>query len=125
MYNNHMNVLVVDDEQLVRWFLERALSKRGHDVTTTGSARDAMGLLQKGGYDVLFTDLKMPEEDGNSLIWKVLEDDRRPRIVVCSAFVTDEMAEDFRSKGIITIKKPFKITELEEALREIHSSEAF
>ncbi|GAB4390187.1 MAG: hypothetical protein Kow0025_20510 [Thermodesulfovibrionales bacterium] len=116
-----MKVLVVDDEQLVRWFLERALSKRGYGVTTAGNAQDALGLLEKGGYDVLFTDLKMPGDDGASLIRKVMESEGGPRIVVCSAFVTSELAEEFGSKGIITIKKPFRLSELEEALRKVLS----
>lgn len=120
-----MNVLVVDDEQLVRWFLERALRKWGHEVTTAASGQDALELLDGGHYDILFTDLRMPEGHGTELIDKVLEgQENRPKmkIVVCSAFVTAELADDFRKRGIGTIKKPFKLSELEEALREACSS---
>jgi DNA-binding NtrC family response regulator len=115
-----MNVLVVDDEQLVRWFLERALKKWGHEVTTASSSQDALELLKGNGFDVLFTDLRMPGEKGTSLIEKV-GDKPDPKIVVCSAFVTAELTEEFKNKGILTIKKPFKLSELEEALRVICS----
>jgi DNA-binding NtrC family response regulator len=123
-----MNVLVVDDEQLVRWFLERALRKWGHEVTTAASGQDALHLLEDGHYDILFTDLRMPEGQGTDLIDKVLEGREgraRIKVVVCSAFVTAELAEDFKKRGIGTIKKPFKLSELEEALREACSSGIF
>ena len=51
-----MKVLVVDDEQLVRWFLERALKKWGHDVTSVSNAREALSHITSGNYDILFTD---------------------------------------------------------------------
>lgn len=113
-----MRILVVDDEQLVRWFLERALKKWGHDVTLASNIKDASKIIVDGDFDILFTDLRMPEGSGSSLIQNVNEmKNDELKIVVCSAFITPEMASDFYKQGIVTLKKPFKLSELECALR--------
>ena len=111
-----MKILIVDDEQLVRWFLERALRKWGHDVISASGIREAFSLLDNNKFDVVFTDLRMPEGNGAHLIEKVCELTNDTKVVVCSAFITSEMAEDFRARGVLTLKKPFKLSELENVL---------
>jgi len=112
-----MKVLVVDDEQLVRWFLERALKKWGYDVVSVSSPRDAMTQMEKNSFDILITDLRMPEGNGTELLSDVREMTNPPQnIVVCSAFITAEMSKDFKKEGIHTLKKPFKLAELEKTL---------
>ncbi|VAX30403.1 hypothetical protein MNBD_NITROSPIRAE02-757 [hydrothermal vent metagenome] len=61
----------------------------------------------------------MPEGNGTILVDQLCKKSRRPHIVVCSAYITPEMDNDFRSKGVLTLKKPFKLNELEEALKKI------
>jgi DNA-binding NtrC family response regulator len=117
MLQDKMNILVVDDEQLVRWFMERALKKWGHSVTSVANTRDALNHIQSGTYDILFTDLRMPEGNGSRLVKSVSEmPHTNLKIVVCSAFITPQMAKDFNKKGIMTLKKPFKLAELENTL---------
>ncbi len=112
-----MRILVVDDEQLVRWFLERALKKWGHEVVTASNVNEALETINGGGFDVLFTDLRMPERSGAELLEKLNEvAGRQPKVVVCSAFITADMARDFKSKGYLTLKKPFKLSELQDAM---------
>jgi DNA-binding NtrC family response regulator len=112
-----MRILVVDDEQLVRWFLERALRKMGHEVNTAASGKEAIEILSGDRYDVLFTDLRMPEENGTHLIKWLGDFAKKPKVVVCSAYITAEMAEEMHSRGICTLKKPFKLDELESILK--------
>ena len=66
-----MKILVVDDEQLVRWFLDRALKKNGHEVVTSSSVNDADAKLRSDNFDLLFVDLRMPEGNGTDLIQKL------------------------------------------------------
>jgi len=114
-----MRILVVDDEQLVRWFLERALKKWGHDVVSVSTTRDALDQMGRAAFDVLFTDLRMPEGNGVTLLKKLDEmPSRQVKVVVCSAFITADMATDFKGKGILTLKKPFKLVELETTLKK-------
>lgn len=112
-----MKILVVDDEQLVRWFLERALKKWGHEVVSVSNNSDAVARMNREAFDVLFVDLRMPEGNGSALLEKGRELANFPKkIVVCSAFITGEMMQDFNKKGILTLKKPFKLAELENTL---------
>ena len=114
-----MKVLIVDDEQLVRWFLERALKKWGHEVVSAPSGQDALALLENSSYDILFTDLRMPDGNGAQLIKQASEmPDKCKHIVVCSAFITVEMAESYMKKDILSLKKPFKLGELEAVLKQ-------
>ncbi len=112
-----MKVLIVDDEQLVRWFLERALKRWGYDVITAASVKEAVKTLKDNNIDILFTDLKMPEENGTVLLEKVSDLTDSLKVVVCSAFITPEMDKEFRQKGIYSLKKPFKLEELENTLK--------
>ncbi|MBI5846714.1 MAG: response regulator [Nitrospirae bacterium] len=113
-----MNVLVVDDEQLVRWFLDRALKKSGYDVMTAANITEAAEKLRTEKIDLLFVDLRMPEGGGVELIRQLENAQQRPRIIVCSAFITSELEDEFSAKGICTLKKPFKLDELNNTLKK-------
>ncbi|NOX20390.1 MAG: response regulator [Nitrospirae bacterium] len=114
-----MNILVVDDEQLVRWFLERALKRKGHDVKVVSSVMEALNLIKNENFDLIITDLRMPEENGSILVDKLCEMTNRPKIMVCSAYITPELDVEYQNRGIITLKKPFKLNELDTALNKL------
>ena len=86
-----MKILVVDDEQLVRWFLDRALKKSGYEVVTASSIAEAAEKLKTDAVEVLFLDLRMPEGSGIELIRQLDLTEKRPKIIVCSAFITPEL----------------------------------
>ncbi|MDA8431390.1 MAG: response regulator [Nitrospiraceae bacterium] len=112
-----MKILVVDDEQLVRWFMDRALKKEGHEVITASNISEAGARLQSEEIDLLFIDLRMPEGNGTELIKNVCNLPKVPKVIVCSAFITAELEDEFRGKGICILKKPFKLDELNYALK--------
>lgn len=112
-----MKILVVDDEQLVRWFMERALRHAGHEVITASSIADAYEKLSSQDIDLLIIDLRMPQGNGLEVVKKVVDSQKKVRIIVCSAFVTSELEEEFKDKGIHVLKKPFKLDELNSAVR--------
>jgi len=113
-----MKALVIDDEKLVRWFLERALKKWDFEVKTASNGDEATAMLERERYDIVFTDLKMPAADGTLVIEYLSKLSDPPRIIVCSAYITAEMEEEYASRGIYSLKKPFKLDELEKALRK-------
>jgi len=112
-----VKILVVDDEQLVRWFMERALRKGGHEVITASNISEAYEKLSAEQVDILFIDLRMPEGNGLEVIKRVVNSPKRPRVVVCSAFVTAELEDEFKDKGIFVLRKPFKLDELNSTVR--------
>ena len=112
-----MKILVVDDEQLVRWFLDRALRKNGYEVITAENVKDALDKLSSENIDVLLIDLRMPGENGAELVGKVDKRGKEPRVIVCSAFVTTELEEELRQKGVCILKKPVMLDELNDAVQ--------
>ncbi|MSU23866.1 MAG: response regulator [Opitutus sp.] len=61
-----LSILVVDDEAALRDLLRTFLEKTGHDVVCTASGNDAAALLTRHRFDLLITDILMPEGDGLS-----------------------------------------------------------
>ena len=112
-----MKILVVDDEQLVRWFMERALRKGGHEVITVSNVADAYEKLASQDIDLLFIDLRMPEGNGLEVVKKVVNSPRKTKVIVCSAFVTAELEDELKSNGVHVLKKPFKLDELVSAVK--------
>ncbi len=112
-----MKILVVDDEQLVRWFLDRMLRRSGHEVITAENVQDALAKLSSEKVDVLLTDLRMPGESGAKLIGKADQRGKNPKVIVCSAFVTAELEEELMQKGLCILKKPIMLDELNEAIQ--------
>ena len=113
-----MKVLVVDDEQLVRWFLDRALRKNGHEVITASNISEAHEKLNKEKIDILFVDLRMPGGNGRELLEKIADLTLKPKVVVCSAFITSVQEEEFRNKGACILKKPFTLDELNRVMQQ-------
>jgi len=117
-----MKILVVDDEELVRWFLERALRKSGHEVVTASNIFDASARLESDRIDVLILDLRMSDGNGIELIRKMEGLIQQPKVVVCSAFITPELEQEFRKKGLGILKKPFKLDELNRTVQQCLST---
>lgn len=111
-----MKVMIVDDEQLVRWFLDRALKKSGFEVISAAGVKEAMSRLQAEDIDILMLDLRMPGGDGTELIDRLDRLGKRPKTIVCSAFITAELEEELRRKNICILRKPFKLDELNDVL---------
>ena len=66
------SILLVDDEPKIRQALTQALRDEGHDVTATGSPREALRLIGERPFDLLVVDNLMPELSGLELIREVV-----------------------------------------------------
>lgn len=60
----------------------------------------------------------MPDGNGRELIDKIANLALKPEVVVCSAFITPEMEQEFRNKGICILKKPFTLDELNKIVQQ-------
>jgi two-component system, cell cycle response regulator CpdR len=61
-------ILVVDDEEGIRTFLQILLKRAGHDVLAVASGREALSACRSDEFDVLLSDVTMPEIDGHELV---------------------------------------------------------
>jgi len=118
--NLPLSVLVIDDEAFVRETLGEMLEVLSHKVVTAGSGREALELLAVQSFDLIFTDLSMPEMDG----WEVAREIRRRRmetsIVLVTGYgkgTTPPAGEENLIDGIIG--KPFDFTQVEETIAKV------
>ena len=106
-------ILVVDDEESIRDFLEIMLKKEGYEPTLVEDGQKALDLLEKKSFDLIISDMQMPNVTGIELLKQVKE--RIPGILfmMITAFGTTETAVEAMKLGAYDyIMKPFKIDEV-------------
>jgi two-component system nitrogen regulation response regulator GlnG len=112
------SVWIVDDDQSIRWVLERALSREGFDVRVFGTARECLRALEDAVPRVLVSDIRMPGESGIELLQKVKE--RRPTlpVIIMTAFSDLESAVSaFQGGAFEYLPKPFDLPKAIELIR--------
>jgi two-component system response regulator PilR (NtrC family) len=106
-------VLVVDDEESIREFLEIMLKKEGYEVTCAEDGHKALDLLKKKSVDLIISDLQMPNITGIELLQKVKDQYPDMLFMMITAFGTTETAVEAMKLGAYDyITKPFKIDEV-------------
>lgn len=102
------SVLIVDDEQVVLKSCERILCPEGYNVLGVLSAREAMDILKDDKYDILITDLMMPDMSGQELIQWIHNNAPHVGVVVITGYPSQESIKDALQYGIIDyLPKPF------------------
>ncbi len=102
------NILVVDDKDSMRNMLTETLIGEGHRVDSAASGQKALDLVRLKSYDVVLTDLKMPEIDGLQLLSEVKQIDSETSVILMTAFGTIEDAVAAMKLGAFDfITKPF------------------
>jgi DNA-binding NtrC family response regulator len=108
-----VRVLVVDDEESLRFFLERGLAKAGYAVEVAADGRSAIERLSAMPFDVVLTDLVMPEVGGLEVLAAVHEMDKDAVVILMTAHGTVENAIDALRLGAFDyLTKPFELKEL-------------
>ncbi|KYG64945.1 Fis family transcriptional regulator [Bdellovibrio bacteriovorus] len=106
-------ILVVDDEESIREFLEIMLKKEGYEVTLAEDGQKAKDLLTKKTFDMIISDLQMPHVTGIELLKHVKESYPDTVFMLITAFGTTETAVEAMKMGAYDyLTKPFKIDEV-------------
>jgi len=111
-------VLVVDDERRQRDILQMILEAEGYETTAAGNGRQALQVAEGGGFDVVLTDLKMPDLNGIELLSEILKLQPSPLVVLMTAHGTIDSAVEAMRKGAFDyLTKPLEKDELLLVLR--------
>lgn len=106
-------VLVVDDEESIREFLNIMLRKEGYDVTCVEDGQKAIDILKKKSFEMIISDLQMPHVTGLELLKFVKENYPDLLFMLITAFGTTETAVEAMKAGAYDyITKPFKLDEV-------------
>ncbi len=111
-------VWVVDDDQSIRWVLERALQREGFEVRAFGSAKDCLSALETDAPKVLVSDIRMPGQSGLELLQQVKA--RRPGmpVIIMTAFSDlDSAVSSFQGGAFEYLPKPFDLPHAIELIR--------
>jgi DNA-binding response OmpR family regulator len=120
MRSFHYNVLVVDDEELLRNLIVTFLSKLGHSCLTAIDGVDALDKMKGNKIDAVITDIKMPNMDGITLTSKISIQYPGLPIMVMTAFEEEYSTEIAISVGARDfIRKPFSLDEFSVRLRKM------
>ncbi|HEY4619481.1 MAG TPA: sigma-54 dependent transcriptional regulator [Nitrospirota bacterium] len=112
------NILVVDDERGMREFLTIMLQKDGHDVTSASNGREAVENIGQKTFDIVISDLKMPQLDGIDVLKAVKESAPETVVIMITAYASAETAVEAMKQGAYDyITKPFKIEEVKLIVR--------
>jgi CheY-like chemotaxis protein len=121
-----IRVLVVDDEVNLRFAIERGLRKAGHHADSASTVRQAIERLRSQPYDTVVTDLRMPGGDGLELIQWLGSYSPSTKILVVSAYLTDEFRKEYGNQASIGIlDKPVELAKLIELVEELGPRRGF
>lgn len=120
-----LRVLLVEDENLIRWAVAETLTDAGHRVI---EAPDAATALRAAGqtaepFDVVLLDFRLPDSDDLSLVEGIRRLAPASAIVMMTAFGTPQMIEAAKALGVYAvIAKPFDMGVLEDLVVKAHQS---
>ncbi len=107
-------ILVVDDDKDLADSLVEYLIKLGYQASPAYGGREALDKFQQGDFQLVITDLRMPEMNGMELLEAVKAIDNRVMVMVITGYGTIESAvEAIKGGAYDFIPKPFKMEELE------------
>jgi two-component system response regulator PilR (NtrC family) len=106
-------ILVADDEKSMREFLDIMLKKEGYKVTLASNGEEVMKLIEKDIFDLALVDIRMPRQDGISVLKKIKSISPETVVIVMTAYASADTAIKAMKEGAYDyITKPFKIDEI-------------
>ncbi len=113
-----IEILLVEDEEPVRFALGEALRKQGYTVEAVPTAEEALGRLGAGRFDVVITDVKLPGLNGLEFVSRAKAHDPSLILIVMSGVATTREAMEALNRGAYDFfTKPFRVSELEVVMR--------
>jgi two-component system response regulator PilR (NtrC family) len=113
------HILVVDDEDSMREFLEIMLSKEGYEVTTAAGGTEAIDILEKKECDLVITDIRMKKVNGLDVLKKCKELHPKTIVIMISAYASTSTAVEAMKWGAYDyLPKPFKVREIKSVIRD-------
>jgi DNA-binding NtrC family response regulator len=117
-------ILLADDDAAVRDLVRRALTAEGHLVQVTQDGQEALEALESGSgkFDILISDVDMPQLDGISLAEKAIVLRPALAVILMSGFSDQlERAAGLRARQVLSISKPFTLDQIKQVVRSVLS----
>lgn len=107
-----LRILLAEDDQVMREYLTRALEKSGYAVSAVDRGTAAIPLLEREHFDLLLTDIVMPEMDGIELAQKASEISPNLRVMFITGFAAVTLKAGKSMPQARVLSKPFHLRDL-------------
>jgi DNA-binding response OmpR family regulator len=125
MGGNPQTILIVDDEDIIRYALQKKLSRIGYNVISLEKAEDVLYLIKNGEQkiDLIITDIKLRKMDGIELLRRIKNlEEPIPVMIITGHGNVEDAIRALRFGAIDFIRKPFDINEIASSVRSIFRS---
>lgn len=116
-----ISVLVAEDNTMLADVLAGFLENHGYVVTLTYNGRQAARALSERQYDVLITDIVMPEMDGLELLTWMQDNGLKTRVIVATSVYHENYQMDNAENIILTLEKPFEPDQLSQLIETLNA----
>ena len=111
--HNTPNILIIDDEPLMRLSISDALKAEGYNIASVESGGEGLKAIKDNAYDIVITDLKLPEVDGLQILKGCRQYSPVTKILMITAHGSVETAVEAMKLGAYDyITKPFSMEEM-------------
>ena len=107
-----IRILLAEDEAAMRTYLGRALEKAGYEVVAVDRGTAAVPHLEQGHFDLLLSDIVMPEMDGIELAQKCAEISPATKVMFITGFAAVSMKASREQPQAKVLSKPFHLRDL-------------
>jgi DNA-binding NtrC family response regulator len=120
--NNKKRILIVDDEAMIRQLISDKLDRNGYETVSVPNPINAIQMIanDKGNYDLIITDYKMPEMSGLDFVIAVHGKFPKIPIIVVSGYGTNDEIRKFLKNGAYDfLSKPFALKDLLDSVNNL------
>jgi two-component system response regulator PilR (NtrC family) len=120
MNKNPLRVLVVDDEPDIRELLELTLIKMGLDVVTAGNVTDAKALLLREPFNLVLSDMRMPDGEGIEVVEFIAEQALDiPSAIITAYGSTENAVKAMKAGAFDYLSKPISLAQLRTLVKSV------
>ena len=119
-----IRILLAEDDDAMRHYLARALQNAGYEVAAVDRGSAAIPLLEEHHFDLLLSDIVMPEVDGIELAQKCAEISPQTRVMFITGFAAVTMKASKEQPKAKVLSKPFHLNDLVLEVERIFEDEA-
>lgn len=112
------SILVIDDEESIRFTFERFLTLEGYSVTTARDCREAWEKINHGTVDLIFADIVLPDGTGMDVLGEIRRTQPACLVIMMTAYPSAETARESRRMGACDyITKPVRQQEVVDSVK--------
>ncbi|MXO90566.1 hybrid sensor histidine kinase/response regulator [Pontixanthobacter aquaemixtae] len=114
------NVLLVEDEDMVRAVGERALTRSGYTVTTASDGEEGLAAIaNRGPFDLVLSDVVMPGMDGPTMVKALRKAHPKMPIIFMSGYAEEQLRKEIDIDDMHFVPKPFSVQQISEVVGEV------